>query len=104
MKAREFTKCMCCDKGMAHNGSPVFLHIKIEYLALDARAIQRQHGLDQLVGSSALGAIMGPDEDMAKLIGSGDRLICGACMLDPNVAPVPFSLFELAISGPEVPL
>ena len=96
MKAKDFTMCLCCGKGVAHAGDLTFLRIHIDYMMLNPRAITRQHGLEQMVGNAALAAVLGPNEDMAARIGSGEGLICGTCMLKPESLATPFSFFEMA--------
>jgi hypothetical protein len=54
-------------------------------LGIDANAVRRAHGLELMMGGNALLAnVMGPDEDLAKVIdGQHDMLICGACAEKP---------------------
>ena len=48
---------------------PVFYRVTIETCCLDPMAIQRQAGLEMMLGSAALAAAMGPNEDVAKVMG-----------------------------------
>lgn len=54
-------------KGVAADG-PVFYRVTIETCGLDLRAIQRQAGLELMVGNAALAAALSPDEHIAKII------------------------------------
>lgn len=93
MKAREFTKCICCGEGMAKGIT--FLRVRIDYMMLNPSAIQRQRGLEMMVGNAAIAGALGLDEDIATQIDSASGLICGSCMLSSTAAHVPFVLFEI---------
>lgn len=84
MKQTDFTPCCRCGKGVMHTGLPLFFRITIERMGVDAKAVQRQHGLEQLLGGHAgIAHAMGPDEDMGLPIGEPQRgLICHACAMD----------------------
>jgi hypothetical protein len=67
IKQHEIRKCVLCGKGVAHAGHPLFYRITIEQFGLMKDAIQRQSGLEMMLGGHAkLANIMGPDEDMPK--------------------------------------
>lgn len=91
MKAKEFTKCLLCGKGVMHAGAPVFLRVKIEYHAMNVGAVQRAAGLEMMVGP--LAAVIGPDEDLTEKISEGTGLVCAGCMIEPTVT---FALLEAA--------
>ena len=48
LRAAQFTKCCSCGKGVG--GNIFFYRVTVEHHVLDTRAIQRQHGLEQIVG------------------------------------------------------
>lgn len=75
LKAREITKTIT-GTSVAEQG-PVFYRVTVEQFVLDAKAIQRQHGLEQMLGSPAIAAAMGPDEDFAKLMHKGTGFVGG---------------------------
>ncbi|MFP4240072.1 MAG: hypothetical protein ACLFRZ_12300 [Rhodosalinus sp.] len=82
MKQRDLKPCALCGKGMAHSGQLHFYRVRVEQHVLDVRAIQRQHGLEQMLGpAAALGQVLGPDEDMAKGLGETTQLVCADCGL-----------------------
>jgi hypothetical protein len=54
-------------KGVASDG-PLFYRVTIETCVLDPLAIQRQAGLEMMMGNAAIAAAMGPDEHLAKVI------------------------------------
>lgn len=66
LKAREITKTVT-GEGVAAQGS-IFYRVTIEQCGLDRTAIRRQAGLEMMLGSPALAAAMGPDEDIAKIL------------------------------------
>lgn len=58
-------KCSICDKGIGHTGLPLFWRLTVERFGVDLNAVRRQDGLGAFLGSQALAAVMGPDEDLA---------------------------------------
>lgn len=66
IKARDITRTVT-GRGVAADG-PVFYRVTIETCCLDQGAIQRQTGLEMVIGNAAIAHAMGPDEDMAKII------------------------------------
>jgi hypothetical protein len=80
-KQSDIQPCAICRKGLAASGLPLFYRLRVERFGLDARAIQRQHGLEMMMGAaSPLAAVMGPNEDMAKpLMEPRTILICETC-------------------------
>lgn len=64
---RAVAKCAGCDKPFGHTGLPLFWRVTIERYGVDALAIQRQTGLEMMLGGHvAIAQAMGPNEDMAK--------------------------------------
>lgn len=68
-----------------HAGMPLFLRISVDRLGIDAGAVRRAHGLEQMMaGNAMLANIMGPNETLAKVIdGNHDMLICSECADKP---------------------
>ncbi len=68
-----------------HAGHPIFLRISVDRLGIDANAVRRGHGLELMMGGNVLlASVMGPDEDLAKVIdGQHDMLIRGSCAEKP---------------------
>jgi hypothetical protein len=90
MKQREIEKCAICERCVMHDGVPIFYRATVETFCPDVGAIQRQVGLEQMLGGHAgLAAAMGPDEDIAKRIGDADTiLICTSCMHEQPLARI----------------
>lgn len=84
MKREELKKCASCDRGMMACGAAIFWRVNVEMFAVDVKAVQRQHGLEMMLGSPALAHVMGPGEDIARRIDIEDTepmLVCNDCML-----------------------
>ncbi len=81
MKQTDIKKCCICKNGMMHLEIPVFYTIKIQRHRIETDAVQRQNGLEQMLGGHAqLANIMGMDEDMTKPITEEKELwICDHC-------------------------
>lgn len=95
MKQTDFTPCTRCGKGVAHTGVPLFYRVTIERMGIDGRAVERQTGLEMMLGGHAkLAHVMGPDEDMGLPIGPANvGLLCEKCAHDLD-----FSFAELTES------
>ena len=86
IKQTGFTKCVCCDKGVAHSGAPIFYRITLEMFGIDGQAVRRQTGLEQVLGGHArLAQVMGPDDDIGIPVGDAMvGLVCQQCMCSPD--------------------
>lgn len=62
---RQHTTCSLCERKTFATGLPLFWTVRIQRFGLNANAVRRQAGLEQLLGSVAIAQAMGPDEDMA---------------------------------------
>jgi hypothetical protein len=80
-KQRHLKKCAFCDKGVMHDGNLVFYRVSLSYMLVDVGAVQRQTGLEMMMGAAAaLAQHMGPDEDIAHEVSrTGEVLICLEC-------------------------
>ena len=76
LKEDELTKCALC--GKAHT-APVFYRVSVESCAMDLRAMQRQAGFAAMMGNADIARVMGPDDDMAKIIDTTTRIVCLDC-------------------------
>lgn len=85
LKRRDVRQCICCDRGVAHDNQLTFYQVKIASCALLPREIQRMHALENFLGGGRAGAAladaMGPDEDLAKILGEHTVWICQECGL-----------------------
>lgn len=81
MKQTDFTPCAKCGKGVMHTGSPIFYRVTIERMGIDGSAVQRQHGLEMVLGGhAAIAHIMGPNDDIGLPVGPPSiGLLCSLC-------------------------
>jgi hypothetical protein len=85
MKQKDFKKCAICGKGVMHSGQITFYKVSITMMGIDIGAVQRQHGLEMMMGNAAITHVMGPDEDLAKPIDkASDGIICSECAISHN--------------------
>lgn len=77
---RKLATCALCKQKVGAAG-PVLYRVSIEQIALDVRALQRQTGLAMMLGGNGLLAnIMGPNDDMAKVVRAGTFAVCNDCL------------------------
>ena len=86
MKANELNghlKCDWCGKPITHCGLPMFWTVKIERHGIDIGAVQRQKGLEMMMGNAVLASVMGPNEDMTRsLMDEVKATLCETCGTD----------------------
>lgn len=75
LKENELGPCASC--GKPHR-TPVFYRVRLETCGIDAKAAERRAGLGLMIGDT-LAAVMGPDEDLAKVIDETTRIVCLDC-------------------------
>lgn len=79
-------RCNLCHRGIGHTKLPLFWRLRIERFGVDLRAAQRQDALGTFLGSQVLGAVMGPDEDLAKPVMDPVTVtVCEDCALDKRL-------------------
>lgn len=77
---RDAAECALCHKRIGHTGMPLFYRVTIERFGVDLRAVQRQGGLEQMLGNVMLAQVMGPNDDMAKAVMQPVRVsVCEEC-------------------------
>ena len=82
MKQTEFQPCAMCGKGMMHAGAPFFYRAEVSQMVVDLGAVQRQHGLEMMLGNaSALASALGPNETLAQAFNTRTVCICSDCAL-----------------------
>ena len=90
MKQDEIKPCSFCREGVMHAGSPVFYRIKLDHMGINASAIRKQSGLELMLGGGQAAANiafhMGPQEEIAEIIISEEKIICQSCMMDPKIS------------------
>jgi hypothetical protein len=85
MKHKDLKPCALCNQDIMHTGLPLFYKVLIQRYGIDLGAVQRQTGLEMMLGGNAILAnIMGPDEDMAKPFSDAvELLVCETCAMRP---------------------
>lgn len=81
MKQTEIKPCTACGKGVMHAGAPQFYRVTVQPHLVNVPAIQRQHGLEQMLGGNAMIAFhMGTQEDIGLPFGEPVvMLLCQDC-------------------------
>lgn len=104
MKQTDIKPCAFCGRGLAHSGHPVFYRIAVEQMVVNVAAVQRQHGLEAMLGSPALAFHMGEQADLAKSItGTPETLlICMPCSMLPTALAILPELAERQKPAAEV--
>ena len=84
LKQPDIQHCAVCSKGVMHTGMPLFYQLEIATMGINLDAVQRQHGLEMMMGRAAAVAYhMGPQEPMAEAMGDPTVLhICHQCAMD----------------------
>lgn len=81
VKRDEIQKCTGCDRGVMHSNQITFERVTLERFLVMTDAVRRQHGLELMIGSPAIAAVLGPDEDLAKRVGDADQVwLCDQCL------------------------
>lgn len=73
------TECKICHRPIGQDVVPLFYRIRVERCGWDARAIQRFKGLSDYLCSPVLARVMGPDEDLAKILDSKLVVVHESC-------------------------
>jgi hypothetical protein len=71
MKERELAAlgaCPICGKGQLEGRGITGYVVTVSRIGLVRRAVERRAGLAMMLGSDALAGVMGPDEDLAKIV------------------------------------
>lgn len=77
-EVRAIAQCASCDQPVGRSG-PIFFRVTVEQIILDVVQCQRQHGLAVYLQSASLAAIMGTNEDLAKISDTSRVGICMSC-------------------------
>ena len=81
MKEKELRPCDLCG---GHLGL-IFYRSTVNQAVVDSRAAHRQIGLGMTLGSAALAGVMGPNEDIAKITKTTEKLLCSDCAMTTPV-------------------
>jgi hypothetical protein len=97
---RKHAVCACCRRKIGESGLPLFYLVSIERHGVKMDAVDRQTGLEQILGGCAsIAQAMGPDEDMTGVLMERATItVCERCSTE-NVMVA--RLAELAIEQAE---
>ena len=93
MKRWEIKNCIMCDQGVCHGNVPFFYKLQLSVMGLRVKAVERQVGLEMMMGNASIVYAMGPDEDIATEIDKADVLLCQPCAIE---YPIPVILKTVA--------
>lgn len=68
-----------------HSGQPWFYRATVSQMVVNLRAVQRQHGLEMMVGNAALARVFSPNEDVAQAASTTTILVCADCALTESL-------------------
>lgn len=88
MKERELRQHAACGVcGQKIGKAPVFYMVSVEHFVFDRAAIQRQTGLEMMMGgNTALAQAFSPDDDLAQRLEEPRRFsVCLSCATSPDV-------------------
>lgn len=79
-KHQDIKPCIFCGQGVGACGQPDFFVMSLSRYIFNARAIQRQTGLEQMLGHPAIAQVMGANEDMGTHVVSALEVwVCASC-------------------------
>lgn len=85
MDRSEIKPCAMCGKGVLHTGAPFFYEVKVTQCMADMREIQRQHGLEVMMGgNAALAEVFAASTTVAHRLPEQRLLVCSECALMKN--------------------
>lgn len=95
---RRLAECCICKKKIGQLQLPVFHKVTAERFMVDPKAVQRQHGLEQMFnGNVALAQVFSPNQDMAVSMAKGTVMICDDCVIEK--LPGMFEAMEAEATG-----
>lgn len=84
MKQSYIRPCIGCGKGVMHDNCIAFYRVSIDRMVANLAAIQKQAGLEMMIGGNArIAMAMGPDDDIAKVFAQHVVLVCLECSMRP---------------------
>lgn len=88
--------CPLCKRGLMHNGVPLVWKLTVERVGIDARAVQKQAGLEQMMGGNvAIAEVFSPVADYGVGLGGPVAVvICEECALKNEVVIATFDEIE----------
>lgn len=80
---RKYANCCVCKKLIGQiKPFPIFNIIEVEKHGLNIKAINRQSGLELMLGNPFLAMHMGANEDMTMPLGKFKAMVCDTCLIE----------------------
>lgn len=74
--------CPLCGKGLMHSGVPLAWRVSVQRIGIDLRKVQRQSGLEQMMGNVAIASVFAPESEYGvKIDDPVTMVICEPCAL-----------------------
>lgn len=90
MRQSEIEPCAACGRGMGHSNQMIFYKLEARHMLLDVAAINRAHGMEQMMGGGSFGAMvqqtLGRDEDLANEVSNHSICVCLECSIKYSLA------------------
>lgn len=95
LKHTDLQPCVMCGQGLMHDRQMTFYQLDLAYMLCNLPAIQRQAGLEMMLGGHAkLANAMGPNADLALIVSRGQALVCLACSMHHPLAVIAEKIAE----------
>ena len=76
----QHVKGSACAGRVGASGLPLFWRVRVERFGIDLQAVRRADGLAAAIGSAAIAAVLGPDEELAQPVMETVTLtLCESC-------------------------
>lgn len=82
LRRADIEKCSICKKGLLHAGDIASYHVGISQYLANTREIERVHGLELMLGSPGLAAVMGPNQPLFNRVSLVEGYLCQTCFLN----------------------
>ena len=94
LKRADIEPCCVCGEGILKD-SMTFYRVSVQQFFAHHQNIRRAHGMEALMGSPTLAALMGPNEDLAVALSQPQAgLLCLRCSTERSFGSVLVSLQE----------
>ncbi len=86
IRREDIRPCDGCGEGLLNGGQIAAYRVEVTQYVVDRSAVQRQAGLEMMLGSASIAHVMGQDEEFLKAVSKSDALYCQRCFIDPDKA------------------
>ena len=76
-----------------HSGLPLAWKLNVQRIGIDARAVQREHGLEMMMGGNvALARVLSPERDFGHVMSTATIILCEPCVMNALPAGMMISM------------